>query len=311
MQNILEKKKLAVVLCSTSNQMFAVGNVLIGLKKHFSLPEKDYDIILYLSGKVDSRDEKAVKSISNNIIIENYKSPLYKSMRNSNCALVWSLMAFARYEVFTLLDRYTKILYLDTDVLIQRDIIGLLAINKDISASYEGTYLRGNIENRLLTENFNSSKYNLDTKIFNSGVLFINDSIKNGLKIKEWCYSKAEEWKAADQVILNLMVQEFNLEINDFSDKYNRYYFLNNSVNDDAYILHTAWTTKFWNGVNNDEWNENNKKWVELGGLPYDDNYVQNKIKEINKIAWWIPHKKLRDIYRARQAEKYGFRWMF
>lgn len=32
-------------------------------------------------------------------------------------------------------------------------------------------------------------------------------------------------------------------------------------------------------------------------------------MKEINKIAWWIPNKKLRDIYRVRQAQKFGFRW--
>ena len=291
--------------------MFAVGNVLIGLKKHFSLPEKDYDVILYVSGNMNKKDENALKQIYKDIIINYYKSPLEKTMKNANCALIWSLMTFARYEVFALLEQYNKILYLDTDVLIQKDIIGLLDINKDISVSYEGTNLRGNIENKLLTENFNSSKYNLDIKVFNAGVFFINDSIKSGKEIKDWCYKMSAEWIMTDQPILNLMVQEFNLEVNDFSDKYNRYYFLNNSVNDDAYILHTAWVSKFWNGVNNSEWNENNKKWIELGGLPYDDNYVKNKMKEINKIAWWIPNKKLRDIYRVRQAEKYGFRWMF
>ena len=311
MYNVLEKKKLAVVLCSTTNQMFAVGNVLIGLKKHFSLPEKDYDVILYVSGNMNKKDENALKQIYKDIIINYYKSPLEKTMKNANCALIWSLMTFARYEVFALLEQYNKILYLDTDVLIQKDIIGLLDINKDISVSYEGTNLRGNIENKLLTENFNSSKYNLDIKVFNAGVFFINDSIKSGKEIKDWCYKMSAEWIMTDQPILNLMVQEFNLEVNDFSDKYNRYYFLNNSVNDDAYILHTAWVSKFWNGVNNSEWNENNKKWIELGGLPYDDNYVKNKMKEMNKIAWWIPNKKLRDIYRVRQAEKYGFRWMF
>ena len=43
--------------------------------------------------------------------------------------------------------------------------------------------------------------------------------------------------------------------------------------------------------------------------MAYDPKYVENKIKEINKIAWWIPNKKLRDIYRVRMGEKYGFRY--
>lgn len=39
-------KKFALLLCSTSNQIFAVGNVLIGFKKYFSLNENEYDIIV-------------------------------------------------------------------------------------------------------------------------------------------------------------------------------------------------------------------------------------------------------------------------
>ena len=292
MYNVLEKKKLAVVLCSTTNQMFAVGNVLIGLKKHFSLPEKDYDVILYVSGNMNKKDENALKQIYKDIIINYYKSPLEKTIKNANCALIWSLMAFARYEVFTLLDQYNKILYLDTDVLIQKDIIGLLDINKDISVSYEGTNLRGNIENKLLTENFTSSKYNLDVKVFNSGVFFINDSIKNGMEIIDWCYSKAEEWKAADQIILNLMVQEFNIDIADFTNKYNRYVFDNL---DDAFIVHScAWNLKFWDGIDNKDWKENNMVWISYGGLKYKN----LKKQLINTIAWWIPIRSLRDKFR-------------
>lgn len=305
----MQKKKFAIVLCSTSNQMFAVGNVLIGIKKHFSLPEEEYDIILYISGIINEKDEKALKQIYKNIIINHYKSPIERVMKNANCTLMWSLMTFARYEAFELLDNYSKVLYLDTDVLIQKDIIKLLNINKDISISYEGINLRGNVENKLLTEKFKSDKYNLDTKVFNAGVFFINDSIKKRKEIKDWCYKMSTEWRMTDQPILNLMVQEFNLEIYDFSDKYNRNYFANNSNNEDAYILHTSWDKKFWNGASNDEWNENNKKWMELGGIAYDPEYVEKKIKEINKIAWWIPNKKLRDIYRVRQASKFGFRW--
>ena len=305
----MQKKKLAIVLCSTSNQMFAVGNVLIGLKKHFSMPENAYDVILYIGGNINSKDENALKKIYKNIIINQYKSPLEKTMKNANCTLMWSLMAFARYEAFELLDKYNKILYLDTDVLIQKDIIKLLDINNDIAVYHENMPLKASTEDKILTENFNSTKYNLDINLFNSGVLLINDSIKNGKEIKEWCYKMSEKWSMADQPVLNLMVQEFNLEVYDFSDKYNRYYLLNNSINNDAYILHMAYGKKFWISGIDKEWNENNKKWIELGGIAYDPEYVEKKRKEINKIAWWIPVKKWRDIYRVKQASKFGFRW--
>ena len=103
------KKKLAIVLCTTINQMFAVGNVLIGLKKHFSLQEDEYDIILYVNKRLDKRDENAINNIYKNTIINLYKSPFPKSFKNSNCALQWSVMAFARYECFSLIEKYNKV----------------------------------------------------------------------------------------------------------------------------------------------------------------------------------------------------------
>ena len=92
-------KKLAIVLCTTINQIFAAGNVLIGLKKHFSLPEEEYDIILYVNKKLDKRDESAIKSIYKNVVINIYKPPFPKSFKNSNCALMWSIMTFIRTEL--------------------------------------------------------------------------------------------------------------------------------------------------------------------------------------------------------------------
>ena len=112
----------------------------------------------------------------------------------------------------------------------------------------------------------------------------------------------------ADQPILNLAVQEFNISIYGFSDAYNRFK-LSKKGTEDACIVHALYGGKFWDTNDSEEWNENNKKWIEFGGTAYDPKYVENKMKEINKIAWWIPNKKLRDIYRVRMGEKYGFRW--
>lgn len=287
--------------------MFAVGNVLIGLKKHFSLPEDEYDIILYVNKKLDKKDENAIKSIYKDAIINIYKSPFPKSFKNTNCALQWSIMAFARYECFSLIEKYNNVLYLDTDILIQKDIIDLLNIKENIGVCFEDVNtIRESIES--MAQKFNSSKYNLDKKLFNSGVFIINDSITNGNEIKDWCYKMSVKWLTADQPILNLAVQEFNINVYGFSDAYNRYKLSKKGLKD-ACIIHALCGVKFWNTNDSAEWNENNQKWIELGGAVYDPKYVENKMKEINKIAWWIPNKKLRDIYRVRMGEKYGFRW--
>lgn len=302
------KKKLAVVLCTTVNELFAAGNVLIGLKKHFSLPQEKYDIVLYVNKKLDKRDENAVKNIYKNTIINIYKSPFPKSFKNSNCALCWTVMAFARYECFSLIEKYNNVLYFDTDILIQKDIIDLLNINQNMGVCFEDAIVRSNAQSKLFAKKFKSQKYDLDKKIFNSGVFIINDSIKNGNEIKDWLYKMSEKWLMADQPTMNLAAQEFNLDIFGFSDAYNRYKLSPKGVKD-ANIIHACCGGKFWEKYDYEEWNENNKIWIELGGTAYDPKYVENKMKEINKVAWWIPNKKLRDIYRVRMGEKYGFRY--
>ena len=291
----MNRKKLAIVLCATTNQMFAVGNVLIGLKKHFSLSEEEYDIVLYIDKDMHKRDENALKKIYKNIIINKINKIFSDEYEKSNAIKYFTSMAHVRYECFDLLNIYEKILYLDTDVLIQKDIIEILSMNEhDMYAAFEKTSIKGNLEIENFNEGYNYQlKYDIERKVFNSGVLLFNNKmIKNRSGIKKWCYSKAEEWKAADQVILNLMVQEFNIDIADFTNKYNRYVFDNL---DDAFIVHScAWNLKFWDGIDNKDWKENNMVWISYGGLKYKN----LKKQLINTIAWWIPIRSLRDKFR-------------
>ena len=264
----MNRKKLAIVLCATTNQMFAVGNVLIGLKKHFSLSEEEYDIVLYIDKDMHKRDENALKKIYKNIIINKINKIFSDEYEKSNAIKYFTSMAHVRYECFDLLNIYEKILYLDTDVLIQKDIIEILSMNEhDMYAAFEKISIKGNLEIENFNEGYNYQlKYDIERKVFNSGVLLFNNKmIKNRSGIKKWCYSKAEEWKAADQVILNLMVQEFNIDIADFTNKYNRYVFDNL---DDAFIVHScAWNLKFWDGIDNKDWKENNMVWISYGGI--------------------------------------------
>ena len=295
-------KKLGILLCSTANQIFAVGNVLIGLKKHFSLPEDEYDVILYIDKDMPKRNEKALKKIYKNIIINNFNKIFSNEYSQSNAIRYFTIMAHARYEAFYLLNEYDKVLYLDTDVIIQKDIIEILDMNEhDMYAAFEKIPIRMNLENKnFITISDKELKYNIEKIVFNSGVLLFNKKmIKNKNGIKEWCYNKSDEWKAADQIILNLMVQEFNVDIADFTDKYNRYV-LDNL--EDAIIIHSyTWNLKFWDGIYNKDWEENNKVWISFGGLKYKQKF---KKKIINSIVWWIPNKSLRDKVRSYFYQK-------
>ena len=178
-------KKFALLLCSTSNQIFAVGNVLIGFKKYFSLNENEYDIIVY-ADTIKENDQIALKKIHNNIIIQNFNNPFSKSFLNSNPGLNWTYMAFARFEGFDLIKNYEQLLYIDTDTLIKKDIVSLLSLkDKEIYASYEHITLDEFSKKSLFVQNFKNKNYDLNKKIINSGVILFNNKIKNGKEIKK------------------------------------------------------------------------------------------------------------------------------
>ncbi|ANN64859.1 glycosyl transferase family 8 [Brachyspira hyodysenteriae] len=291
-------KKLAVVLCSTSNQMFALGNTLIGLKKHFSMQENEYDIIIYTDVKINIKDENALKKIYPNIIINifNFENKFTKSFLSSENVSYYSIMAYSRYEIFTFLNKYEQILYIDTDILIQKDIIQFTSMkDKNIYACKYKDILK---DNKL--------KY---SESFNSGMMLFNSNIENADKIYNELYRYSIESLNADEVVLNTVLAKFNVTFGYLDSRYNCFNVSDIESQKNAYIIHASGSNKFWDLENNDEWNENNKKWIELGGIKYDKELINKKKKLIEKLLWFIPSIKLRSKLKVKLGKKFGFRW--
>lgn len=298
-------KKFALLLCSTENQMFAVGNVLIGFKKYFSLDEKDYDIIL-LVDTINDKNKKILEKIHKNIIIKKFKNPFSKSFLNSVPGSNWSFMTFARFEAFDLIKDYEKLLYIDTDTLIKKDLAPMLSFNeKSIYMVNEENRLEEMLKLKKFVHNYTDNKYDLNKKIFNAGVILITNKLKNADEIKKWCYEYCEKIIACDQFVINCAIQEFDLDIGVLDNVYNYTGSYNNL--DNVYIIHAI--GKFWEMSPYYEWDENNKKWIELGGVEYNSLYIESKKEKWNKILWWVPSRRLREKLRIKIGKKYGFMW--
>lgn len=298
-------KKFALLLCSTENQMFAVGNVLIGFKKYFSLDEKDYDIIL-LVDTINDKNKTILEKIHKNIIIKKFKNPFSKSFLNSVPGSNWSFMTFARFEAFDLIKDYEKLLYIDTDTLIKKDLAPMLSFNeKSIYMVNEENRLEEMLKLKKFVHNYTDNKYDLNKKIFNAGVILITNKLKNADEIKKWCYEYCEKIIACDQFVINCAIQEFDLDIGVLDNVYNYTGSYNNL--DNVYIIHAI--GKFWEMSPYYEWDENNKKWIELGGVEYNSLYIESKKEKWNKILWWVPSRRLREKLRIKIGKKYGFMW--
>lgn len=297
------KKKIALLLCSTGNEAFAVGNVIIGAKKYLfqNLSAQDYDII-FLTDKLESKDENALKNIFPRIIIEIYKSPFSKNMLNLRELNHFSSFTYARFEAFNLLERYEKIFYVDTDIVIQKDISEIINIETPLSISYFANKMP--VSGNFTKENIDLVKdYDLNKVSIIAAVFLINDKLNDYQIMTKWCYEKAEEYKTNDQSILNLLIQEFNIETHDLTESYGAY--PTSNISKDAHIIHAIGPAKFWRGTYNKEWEENNKIWIESGGnTTYEENAKKRKL--IDKIVWFIPTFNLRDKVRRYLLKKIG-----
>ena len=297
------KKKIALLLCSTGNEAFAVGNVIIGAKKYLfqNLSAQDYDII-FLTDKLESEDENALKNIFPRIIIEMYKSPFSKNMLNLRELNHFSSFAYARFEAFNLLERYEKVFYVDTDIVIQKDISEIINIETPLSTLYFENKMP--VSGNFTKENIDLVKgYDLNKVSIISAVFLINDKLSDYQIMTKWCYEKAEEYKTNDQSILNLLIQEFNIETHDLTESYGAY--PTSNISKDAHIIHAIGPAKFWRGTYNKDWEENNKIWIEAGGnTTYEENAKKRKL--VDKIVWFIPTFNLRDKVRRYLLKKIG-----
>lgn len=214
----------------------------------------------------------------------------------------FSSFTYARFEAFNLLERYEKVFYVDTDIVIQKDISKIINIETTLSISYFANKMP--VSGNFTKENIDLVKdYDLNKVSIIAAVFLINDKLNDYQIMTKWCYEKAEEYKTNDQSILNLLIQEFNIETHDLTESYGAY--PTSNISKDAHIIHAIGPAKFWRGTYNKDWEENNKIWIESGGnTAYKENAKKRKL--VDKIVWLIPNYNLRNKLRGYLLKKIG-----
>ena len=263
--NNADKKEKAIVLGITGNLAFAVANVFMGIKKYS--PDINADFIVFYQD-LSEKDKELLCSIIKCKFIE-YSFPETKELEDA--IKRYSQLSFCRYEMFKMLDEYKKLLWLDSDILIQKDISGVFDYAKTgISLMPEKTTL-----DECFYEDIQLENINMNVKNHNSGVLLISDILPNYQNATDWLYNRtfqlADKLKFVDQGILNLMVQELDFQIDKLPEEYNCHPTLEAAKN--AAIVHAYAPQKFWKWWDFDyhfrEWDKNYKQWLKMGGSPY------------------------------------------
>lgn len=304
------KKKIALLLCSTGNEAFAVGNVIIGAKKYLfqNLQSEDYDIIFY-TDELKKNDESALKKIFPRIIINIYMSPFKEKVEKSSMFSYYSLFTFARFEGFDLLNEYEKIFYIDTDIVIQKDISDIVNEEKEFCICYYGSEtkiidkLSHNASSKVI-EQISSEGFDLNKKQVMAGVYIMSDKLGCYTQLKKWLYDFINKYKINDEDALNLAIQKFNINVTELDRRYNCFPD-GSDYSKEAYILHSIGPKKFWRDTYNEMWEYNNRIWMSLGGNSNYKNIIKIR-KIIDRIVWLIPNYNLRNKLRYFILNKLG-----
>ncbi len=256
------KKEVALVYGITNNYVDKLANVLIGLNEK---SKKFWDDIIILHNGLTEKNKQMLNEIVKCKFIEVKRDDFINEI-NEEAMNLYSIAAFFRYECFNMLNKYKKVIWSDVDVLYQGDLSGLIdyAIDKDIAAVQA-------LEEYAVINNFYDiiEKYNMFVPMYNSGLLVLNDKLLKYGDLSEWCYKKTIEYasllKWPDQGIINLMIQEFDMSVDNIDiDLYHCHpSFFDKGKK--AKIVHAHGTRKFWNDEEYNRryplWNEYGKKW--------------------------------------------------
>lgn len=264
----MSKKNALLVMAATYDYLFAVGNVLLGLKKHS--PQMFDDIIIYTDDLASDKDKKALKQIFANIQFKIYDFQLDNEADRQRLKY-YSNMPYARFEMLSYLDRYKKVFWFDSDFLILGDVSGLLEYAQTgISMSLD---LEPYPKNHSISPFFlqDIKGYDMSAKAYASGLIIFSDALKEPLKLRAYLYQKMNEYSSlvtwAEQGILQLMIEDFKLKVQTFPKLiYHAFPFEDKSK---AKLIHLLGDSKPWLyylGEAYDVWYEQHEEWLGLGG---------------------------------------------
>jgi lipopolysaccharide biosynthesis glycosyltransferase len=250
--------KIPVVFITDNNYALPTG---VAIQSLISTKNKDtrYDIYV-ICNKVEEKlrtgfNEFELEGVQIHVIEPNTDHLL----RYSSDGHITST-GLLKFDIAELLPQYDKVLYLDGDILVQKDLTDLY--NTDLKNTFVGAVLdKISIVAREYCDKLGIKKY------FNSGVMLLNAKKLRNEKIKEKLYNIKEiypEYSYQDQDVLNVVFEQnvtwlplaYNLvystivyrnwPIDFVNDNYETSYASYEELSDAAVVIHMLGERKPW-----------------------------------------------------------------
>lgn len=223
---------------------------------------------IFVAGfKVSKENQAALESLPG-VRVFDYRYPLplpqTPSIKNFTEA------SFARYDCFGLSDYYDEVLYLDSDVLVQKELNAVFEqLSGAVGLVQDPTFgsVRGNFYREI-------PGFAMDATGYNSGFIALTKKAGgvSGTEICDWLYQKtavyANDLFLPDQGMINLAVEKFKLRVIPLNESYNCPASSGRKRLQEAFIIHSTGPRKFWCYYYFREWYEGYSRWIAAGGLP-------------------------------------------
>lgn len=202
------------VTAASSDEYAPFLCVLLQSIVHNSTKTYNYDIVI-LSNNISSRNKKMISGlIKENISIRFFEIASYLGNREFYTRDHVTVMTYVRLAVLDIFKHYSKVIYLDCDMIVNRDIAELY--NTDVSRYYvaavRDTVMAGwsnDPQNEQYAYNRDTLKIKRIRDYFNGGVLLFNISLMRKKYSADDLLEMASttQWKWFDQDVLNIVCQ--------------------------------------------------------------------------------------------------------
>ena len=273
--------KTAIVTGGTHKDVSAMGVLALNIKE--IIPNLADEFIIFHDG---------ISKKNRQIIADIFPTRFYKfrfnigwlNKRKNRSIRYFSPMVFCKYECFRLLEEYDCVIWTDYDVVILKDLGELLVSSKGMQIVESGSSLKTMFLQKyreMQIPNFDMNRKGLATPLF-----VLNRSIGDYMEYYQWCRRATIEYASyidlPEQCIISLLVQKYHIEYDILQES--KYVASPRGCYDGASIIHAAGRPKFWEGLENDQWDSYYSTWLELEGSRYRKPLKEKLIEYKEKI---------------------------
>ena len=297
----MKKKNTAIVLGATKNYFFAIGSLVLNIKK--ILPDFADDILIYYDEIADRDQAILVDELGCTLLP--YDCSFGTHLESTATMHRFTLLSFSIYEIFKHLDEYRHVLWLDGDICIQGDISDIIRYGP-VGMRYGGSQFSAAL-GRSVYPPWDERPTN------NTGVVLVTDALTDYHSLREQCYYYTKKFSDTlvlpDQAIFNYVLWKNKIAITNLTDTYN--YTVHHSMNSfsKAKIFHLACECKFWNHpvLRNlfPVWEECYQQWLAMGGSAYTGRQLYyefgNHFSMLNMLNAIQPDARLMQLIDEQQ----------